>query len=176
MPRQNGPPEASGAHHSTARRPFFRARPPRRVGNPSRHKLDYDRSAKPRQRVANRLGLIKRADEVDALTCSRGEMKIVAFIEPPQGALIESTPHRCGLWDPSTPRALPSEEGWVYEPEADWEGRPISVEEPGELTYIDLDEFPATLSATFRLAETGSLPVPGTVSLRCAANIHYRRT
>ena len=35
--------------------------------------------------------LIKRVYEIDPLKCARcgGEMKVVAFIEPPQGALIE---------------------------------------------------------------------------------------
>ncbi len=53
-------------------------------------------------------------------------MKVVAFIEPPQGAAIEKILRHCGLWNPSTPRAPPSEDGWVYEPDADWDSHPAS--------------------------------------------------
>ncbi len=92
--------------------------------------------------------LIKRVYEVDPLKCDRcgGEMKVIAFIEPPQGALIEKILRHCGLWDPSTARAPPSEAGWIYEPNADWESPPISSaeQEPGGLTYVDIDEFLAT--------------------------------
>ena len=60
--------------------------------------------------------LIKRVYEVDPLKCDRcgGEMKVIAFIEPPQGALIEKILRHCGLWDPSAPRAPPAEAGWVW--------------------------------------------------------------
>ncbi len=92
--------------------------------------------------------LIKRVYEVDPLMCARcgGEMKVVAFIEPPRGDVIEKILRHCGLWDPSTPRAPPPEDGWVYEPDADWESQPTLSEEqePGELTYVDIDEFLAT--------------------------------
>ena len=92
--------------------------------------------------------LIKRVYEVDPLKCGRcgGEMKVVAFIEPPRGDVIEKILRHCGLWDPSIPRAPPAETRWVYEPDADWESQPISSEEqePGELTYVDIDDFLAT--------------------------------
>ena len=61
--------------------------------------------------------LIKRVYEVDALACPRcgGEMKVIAFIEAPQGAAIEkilrghqSVAMVGGLWNPSTPRAPPT--------------------------------------------------------------------
>ena len=102
--------------------------------------------------------LIKRVYEVDPLKCARcgGEMKVIAFIEPPRGDVIEKILRHCGRWDPSTARP-PPEDGWVYEPAADWESQPIPVvgrspdrpisseeQEPGELTYVDMDEFLAT--------------------------------
>ncbi len=47
--------------------------------------------------------LIKRVYEVDPLACPRcgGQMKVVAFIEPPQGEVIEKILRHCGLWHPS---------------------------------------------------------------------------
>jgi hypothetical protein len=71
-------------------------------------------------------------------------MKVVAFLEPPQGAVIEKTLRHCGLLIPSTPRASPPEDGWVYEPDADWDSRPASSDPPGELTFVEIDEFLAT--------------------------------
>jgi len=92
--------------------------------------------------------LIKRVYEVDPLKCAQcgGEMKVIAFIDPPRGDVIEKILRHWGLWDPSTPRAPPPEAGWVYEPDADWESRPTLSEEqePGEVTYVDIDEFLAT--------------------------------
>ncbi|MDZ7617891.1 MAG: hypothetical protein U1E05_12880 [Patescibacteria group bacterium] len=44
-----------------------------------------------------------------------------------------------------TPRAPPSEDGWVHEPDADWDSLPASSEQSGELTFVDMDEFLATL-------------------------------
>ncbi len=66
-------------------------------------------------------------------------MKVVAFIEPPQGAVIEKILRHCGLWHPSTPRAPPSEDAWGYDPDGDWNNQPISSEQSGELTYVDID-------------------------------------
>ena len=68
---------------------------------------------------------------------------MVAFIEPPQGAVIEKMLRHCGLWNPSTPRA-PPQDGWVYEPDADWDSQPASSDSPGELTFVEIDEFLAT--------------------------------
>jgi len=45
---------------------------------------------------------------------------------------------------PSTPRAPPAEDGWVYEPDAEWDSRPASSDPPGELTFVEIDEFLAT--------------------------------
>ena len=55
--------------------------------------------------------LIKRVYEIDPLACPKcgGAMKVVAFIEPPQGAVIEKILRHCGLWRPSTPRPPPAE-------------------------------------------------------------------
>jgi len=51
--------------------------------------------------------LIKRVYEIDPLICPRcsGQMKVVAFIEPPQGEVIEKILRHCGLWRPASPRA-----------------------------------------------------------------------
>ena len=59
---------------------------------------------------------------------------IIAFIEPPQGAVIEKILRHCNLWQPSTPRAPPAGIGWVHAPD----------DEPLELTYVDIDIFEAT--------------------------------
>ena len=90
--------------------------------------------------------LIKRVYEIDPLCCPKcqGQMKVVAFLEPPQGAVIEKILRHCGLWHPSTPRAPPPEDGWVYEPDAEWESQPASPDQPGELTFVEIDEFLAT--------------------------------
>jgi hypothetical protein len=51
--------------------------------------------------------LIKRVYEIDPLACPEcgGVMKVVAFIEPPQGDVIEKILRHCGLWCPASPRA-----------------------------------------------------------------------
>jgi uncharacterized protein YwlG (UPF0340 family) len=48
--------------------------------------------------------LIKRVYEVDALACPQcgGQMKVIAFIEPPQGIVIEKIMRHCGLWQPAS--------------------------------------------------------------------------
>jgi hypothetical protein len=39
-------------------------------------------------------------------------MKVVAFVEPPQGAVVEKILRHCGLlWHPSSPRPPPAETG-----------------------------------------------------------------
>jgi hypothetical protein len=50
----------------------------------------------------------------------------VAFIEPPQGDVIERILRHRGLWNPATPRPPP---------DAD-EGQ-SACDMPGELTYVD---------------------------------------
>jgi hypothetical protein len=83
--------------------------------------------------------LIKRVYEVDPLACPRcgGRMKVVAFIEPPQGDVIEKILRHCGLWCSSAPRAPPAEDGSLR-------GTDDASEEPRELTYVDIDTFMAT--------------------------------
>jgi hypothetical protein len=68
--------------------------------------------------------LIKRVYEVDPLQCSKcgGTMKVVAFIEPPQGKVIERILRHCGLWRDSSPRPPPEEEGLVYVPDDEGDG------------------------------------------------------
>ena len=45
--------------------------------------------------------------QVGALACPRcgGEMKVVAFVEPPQGEVIERILRHCGMWHPRPPPA-----------------------------------------------------------------------
>lgn len=92
--------------------------------------------------------LIREAAEAKATkqigAAPSGETKVVAFMEPPQGALIAKILRHCGLWNPSTPRTPPPEDASVYELDADWQSRPSWQEEPGELTYVDIDEFLGT--------------------------------
>ena len=71
-------------------------------------------------------------------------MKVVAFLEPPQGAAIEKILRHCGLWHPSTSHAPPPEDGRGYEPCADGDSQPIPAEQSGELTFVEIDEFLAT--------------------------------
>jgi hypothetical protein len=83
--------------------------------------------------------LIKRVYEIDPLACPQcgSQMKVVAFIEPPQGEVIEKILRHCGLWNPSSPRAPPADAS-VHDPD-----------EPRELTYVDMDTFEASLWADF---------------------------
>jgi len=87
--------------------------------------------------------LIKRVYEIDPLCCSKcgGQMAVIAFIEPPQGVVIEKILRHCGLWQPSRApprsdgrRAPPAGIGCVHAPD----------DEPPELTYVDIDIFEAT--------------------------------
>jgi hypothetical protein len=79
--------------------------------------------------------LIKRVYEIDPLTCPDcgGQMKVIAFIEPPRGDVIEKILRHCGLWQPSAPRAPPA-----------GESQAAASDEPRELTYVDIDIFEAT--------------------------------
>ena len=65
--------------------------------------------------------LIKRVYEIDPLECPRcrGQITVVAFIDPPQGDVIERILKHCGLWQPSTPRPPLAREGWVHDPDGD---------------------------------------------------------
>jgi hypothetical protein len=110
--------------------------------------------------------LIKWVFEADSLSCPKcgSQMKVVAFIDPPQGDVIEKILRHCGLWNPSSPRAPPSGDGLVYVPDGDEDGQTAfpdgcqeltyipdpdgesqaaSSDEPWEATYADVDAFEA---------------------------------
>ena len=86
-------------------------------------------------------------DQVDPLSCPRcgGEMKVVAFIEPPQSDVIEEILKHCGLWQSSTARAPPDVDGLVLELDAAHSTRSIGTSDQAdpsqELTYVDIDTF-----------------------------------
>ena len=90
--------------------------------------------------------LIKRVYEIDPLSCPEcgGQMKVIAFIEPPQGAVIEKILRHCGLWNDATPRPPPAADGWVHDPDGDADSQGASSDEPRELTYVDEATFWAT--------------------------------
>jgi hypothetical protein len=79
--------------------------------------------------------LIKRVYEIDPLTCPEcgAGMQVVAFIEPPQGDVIEKILRHCGLWEASAPRPPPAARGPVCD-----------AAEPRPRTYVDIDTFLAT--------------------------------
>jgi hypothetical protein len=91
--------------------------------------------------------LIKRVYEVDPLRCPQcgGQMKVVAFIEPPQADVIEESLKHCGLWQSSTPRAPPDADGLVLELDATYSDSSISSSDQAapseELTCVDIDTF-----------------------------------
>ena len=91
--------------------------------------------------------LIKRVYEVDPLSCPQcgGEMKVVAFIEPPRSDVIEEILKHCGLWQSSTARAPPDVDGLVLELDAAYStrsiGTPDQADPSQELTYVDIDTF-----------------------------------
>jgi hypothetical protein len=94
--------------------------------------------------------LIKRVYEVDPLSCPHcgGEMKVVAFLEPPQDACVEKILRHCGLWQSSTPRAPPEVDGLVLELDAAYSDSSIGssdhADESQDLTYVDIDTFLAS--------------------------------
>ena len=76
-------------------------------------------------------------------------MKVVAFIEPPQGDVIEDILKHCGLWQASSARAPPDVEDLVLDLDFEFSDSPIEstdqAAESQELTYVDID----TLLASF---------------------------
>ena len=94
--------------------------------------------------------LIKRVYEVGPFSCPQcgGPMKVVAFIEPPQGEVIEEILRHCGLWQASAPRAPPEVEDLVLDLDAAYSdssiGSPDQADQSQELTYVDIDTFLAT--------------------------------
>ena len=70
---------------------------------------------------------------------------MVAFIEPPQRAVIEKILRHCGLWQASAPRAPPDAEGLVHDLDGCFSDSPTgSSDQAGELTFVDMDTFEAT--------------------------------
>ena len=94
--------------------------------------------------------LIKRVYEVDPLACPNcgGQMKVVAFIDPPQNCVIEKILRHCGLWQALAPRAPPDADGLVLELDAAYSNSTIEspgqVDQSQELTYVDIDTFLAS--------------------------------
>jgi hypothetical protein len=76
-------------------------------------------------------------------------MKVVAFIEPPQGDVIEDILKHCGLWQARAPRAPPDVDDLVLELDAAYSANSISspdqADESQELTYVDIDTFLSSL-------------------------------
>ena len=91
--------------------------------------------------------LIKRVYEVDPLSCPQcgGQMKVVAFLEPSQGEVIEEILRHCGLWQALAPRAPPDGDGLVQDLDSAFLDSPIGstdqAAEPQDLTYVDSDTF-----------------------------------
>jgi hypothetical protein len=77
--------------------------------------------------------LIKRAYEIDPLTGAHcgGQMKVVAFLGPPQPDVIEKILSHCGLWSASAPRAPPADNGVVHEPGGEADSPSASDERAG---------------------------------------------
>ena len=71
-------------------------------------------------------------------------MTVIAFIEPPQGAVVEKILRHCGLWNPVEPRPPPTRDDWGYDPECDADGPTPSAPESRERVYVDIDTFEAT--------------------------------
>ena len=72
-------------------------------------------------------------------------MKVVSFLEPPQGEVIEKILRHCGLWQASTPRGPPDGDGLVLELDAAYSNSSISssdqADESQELTCVDIGTF-----------------------------------
>ena len=53
--------------------------------------------------------LIKQVYETDPMSCPKcgSEMKLIAFIQPDQGAVIEKILRHCGLWEEAPARDHP---------------------------------------------------------------------
>ena len=83
--------------------------------------------------------LIKRVYEVDPLSCPRcaSEMKVVAFIDPPQGEVIDKILRHCGLWRHSAPRPPPDLAGVVHGLDGCFSDSPTgSCDQACELTWL----------------------------------------
>ena len=71
-------------------------------------------------------------------------MKVVAFLEPSQGEVIEAILRHCGLWQVSAPDG----DGLVQDLDSAFLDSPIGspdqADQSQELTYVDIDTFLAT--------------------------------
>jgi hypothetical protein len=71
-------------------------------------------------------------------------MKVIAFIEQPQGAVIEKILRHCGLWQLAMPKPPPIHVGLSHSVADDYADGP-SDSATREVTFVDMD----TLCATF---------------------------
>ena len=71
-------------------------------------------------------------------------MEVVAFIDPPQGRVIEKILR--GLWHPTAPRGPPGANGLVQDLDSDSSdsqiGSPDQADQSQELTYVDINSWP----------------------------------
>jgi hypothetical protein len=76
--------------------------------------------------------LIQRIYEVDPMACPQcsTQMKVVAFIDPPQEEIIQKILKHCGLWEEPPERAPPGLDGFTQDPD-----------EAVEVEYVDIDTF-----------------------------------
>ncbi len=76
--------------------------------------------------------LIKRVYEIDPLCCPKcqGQMKVIAFREPPQADVIEKILRHCGLWHAT--RAPPAGEDLVHGPDGQSQA---DFDKPRELVF-----------------------------------------
>ena len=81
--------------------------------------------------------LIKRVYEIDPMVCPYcgGEMNVVAFIPPPQRVVIEKILQHFGLMQAASPRPPPEVASSAHNRQSD------VVQQPSELTYVDMDTF-----------------------------------
>ena len=81
---------------------------------------------------------------------ARTDSKILAFIDPPQGEVIEKILRHCGLrhcglWHASAPRAPPDVDGLVQDLDCcSSESQSACSDQTPELTCVDIDTFLGT--------------------------------
>ena len=73
-------------------------------------------------------------------------MKVIAFIEPSQGKVIEKIMRHCGLWHPRPPPGdCPDFHGAPAQQGRENGTVPMTAsDDPRALTYVDIDTFEAT--------------------------------
>jgi hypothetical protein len=92
-------------------------------------------------------------------------MKVIAFIDLPQGDVIEKIlrGHQSGamvggLWPSSAPRPPPDVDGLVHDLGCcSSDGRRASSDQARELTYVDIDTFLATFQSSPTHLGTGTV-------------------